>query len=122
MKRASHEPAGGRGGRSDRQSSNSALSVQLPVELLDAVAERVLERLSEGVLERLAVRQSAENGADGWLRGAHAIADYIGAPRSRVYALHSAGRLPCVVKDGSALLARRSDLDLWVRSGGGKRP
>ena len=89
------------------------LSIDLPDELLDAIAERVLERLGHSA--------RGEN-RDGWLRGADAIAAHIGAPASRVYALHSAGRLPCVAKDGSALVARRADLDAWVISGGSKRP
>jgi len=32
----------------------------------------------------------------------------------------SADRLP-VERDGSALIARKSELDAWVRAGGGKR-
>lgn len=56
-----------------------------------------------------------------WLRGARRIAEYIDAPPSRVYALASAGRIP-VERDGSNLIARRSDLDEWIRSGGGRRP
>jgi hypothetical protein len=58
---------------------------------------------------------------DGWLRGADSIGRYLGAPRSRVYALASAGRVP-VVHDGSALVARRSVLDEWLQNGGAKRP
>jgi hypothetical protein len=58
---------------------------------------------------------------DGWLRGADKIAAYIDSPRSRVYALASARRIP-VHHDGSALIARRSELDQWLRSGGGRRP
>lgn len=56
-----------------------------------------------------------------WLRGAEQIAGYIGAPRSRVYALASARRIP-VEHDGSALIAHTSALDEWLRAGGGKRP
>lgn len=58
---------------------------------------------------------------DGWLRGAQAIASYIASPVSRVYSLSSAQRIP-VEHDGSGLVARKSDLDRWIRSGGGKRP
>lgn len=60
---------------------------------------------------------------DGWLRGASAIGNYLGAPRSRIYALAACHppRIP-VVRDGSAWLARRSELDTWVRNGGGVRP
>jgi hypothetical protein len=56
-----------------------------------------------------------------WLRGADQIAAYIGAPRSRVYALASARRIP-VEHDGSALIAHTTALDEWLRAGGGKRP
>jgi hypothetical protein len=48
------------------------------------------------------------------------IAAYIDAPPSRVYALVSAQRIP-VHHDGSALIARRSELDAWLQAGGGKR-
>ncbi len=78
---------------------------------LDALAELLAPRLGS---------LSAPAG-DGWLRGAQEIGGYIGAPVSRVYSLSSARRIP-VERDGSALIARRSDLDAWLRSGGGKRP
>ena len=58
---------------------------------------------------------------DCWLRGAKEIAAYLGCPRSRVFALSSVGSIP-VEKDGSALIARKSVLDEWVRAGGAKRP
>jgi hypothetical protein len=50
-----------------------------------------------------------------------AIAGLRDSPRSRVYALTSARRIP-VHRDGSALIARRSELDSWLRAGGGRRP
>jgi hypothetical protein len=82
----------------------------------DELVERIAQRAAE------LVRQNGESEAeDGWLRGADKIADYIDSPRSRVYALVSARRIP-VHHDGSALIARRSDLDEWLRSGGGRRP
>jgi hypothetical protein len=87
-------------------------TLDLPPELVEAIAERAAELVAEQIDSR--------NG-DGWLRGADAIAGYIGAKRDRVYALSSAGRIP-VEHDGSALLARKSVLDAWVRNGGGKRP
>lgn len=87
------------------------LSLDLPPDLIDAIAERVAAILAE--------RQ--EPAEDGWLRGAESIAAYIGAPRSRVYALTSAKRIP-VHHDGAALIARRSELDTWLREGGGRRP
>ncbi|SEH10160.1 hypothetical protein [Thermoleophilum album] len=89
------------------------LALPLPAELIDHLAERVAEILAER-------RQVPD---DGWLRGADAIARYIDAPRSRVYALASCTppRIP-VHRDGSALIARKSELDDWLRNGGGRRP
>lgn len=94
-------------------SANGAapLAVALPDDLVEAIAERAAEILAD--------RAAAPE--DGWLRGADQIAAYIDCPRSRVYALTSARRIP-VHHDGSALIARRSELDRWVRDGGGVRP
>jgi len=83
----------------------------------DTAIARLADRLAPLLVERIAPPASG----DGWLRGADQIAGYIGSPRSRVYALASARRIP-VQRDGSALVARRSELDSWLRSGGGKRP
>jgi hypothetical protein len=83
----------------------------------DGALVRLADRLAPLLVDRLAPPASD----DGWLRGADQIANYIGSPRSRVYALVSAMRIP-VQRDGSALVARRSELDSWLRSGGGKRP
>jgi hypothetical protein len=88
----------------------SALIAELDDDALDALASRLGPRLAAG--------PSAE---DGWLRGAERIASYIDCPVSRVYALTSSERIP-IHRDGSALIARRSELDGWVRDGGGKRP
>lgn len=86
--------------------------------LLDALDDDALDALAAKLAPRLATPAAV---VDGWLRGADKIATYVDCPRSRVYALASAGRIP-VERDGSALIARRSDLDDWIRSGGGKRP
>lgn len=88
-----------------------ALTLGLPEELLQEIASRVARILDE---------EQPPKG-EGWLRGAERIADYIDAPSSRVYALVSAGRIP-VEHDGSALIASRSELDAWIRDGGGRRP
>ena len=88
----------------------------LHLNLTDELVERIAERAAALVAERW-----GETGEDGWLRGAGKIADYIDSPRSRVYALASARRIP-VHHDGSALIARRSELDAWLRTGGGRRP
>lgn len=91
---------------------NSGLALQLPPELVETIAQRAAELVAE--------RQASAE-PDGWLRGADKIAAYIDAPRSRVYALHSARRIP-VHHDGSALIARRSELDAWLLAGGALRP
>jgi len=90
----------------------NAISVNVADELVERIALRAAELVAE---------KSAEPIEEGWLRGAERIAEYIDAPRSRVYALVSARRIP-VHHDGSALIARRSELDRWLLQGGGLRP
>lgn len=94
-------------------SANGNIAIALPDELVEEIAERAAEILVE--------RQAPAE--DGWLRGAKKIAAYIDAEPSRVYALVACKppRIP-VEHDGSALIARRSELDEWVRGGGGIRP
>lgn len=89
----------------------AALRLEIDEELIEQIAERAAELIGE--------RAKGEE-PDGWLRGADRIAAYIDAPRSRVYALVSARRIP-VHHDGSALIARRSELDRWLVQGGGLR-
>lgn len=100
----------------DSHPTEAELGDGLAVGIPPEVVERIAERAAELVAER-----EAEREADGWVRGAGAIAAYIDAKPDRVYALSSAGRIP-VHRDGSALIARRSELDAWIRSGGGRRP
>jgi excisionase family DNA binding protein len=83
----------------------------LPDDLIEVIAARAAELVAE--------RQTSVE--DRWLRGADRIAAYLDCPRSRIYALVSARRIP-VHHDGSALIARRSELDRWLREGGGLRP
>jgi hypothetical protein len=91
---------------------------------MSALADAFLDALDDDALDvlaqRLAPRLASRHAEDGWLRGAEKIAAYIDCSVSRVYALSSAGRIP-VEHDGSTLIARRSELDLWVRNGGGRR-
>ncbi len=87
------------------------ITFDLPEEAIEAIAQRVAAILAD--------REAPADG--GWLRGASDIAAYLGCPRSRVYALTSAGRIP-VERDGSALIARRFELDAWLREGGALRP
>lgn len=89
----------------------AALRVEIDEELIEEIAERAAELIGE---------RSGRGAKDAWLRGADRIAAYIDAPRSRVYALVSARRIP-VHHDGSALIARRSELDRWLVQGGGIR-
>ena len=95
----------------------SAITAALLADLTDEQWDMVADRLAPRLADRLGQRQPA----DGWLRGADAIAGYIAAPPSRVYALTSAKRIP-VERDGANLIARRSELDEWLRAGGAKRP
>ena len=99
----------------------SAILEALLSELIDGGDDAALARLADKLAPLLADRIAPPDSGDGWLRGADQIASYIGSPRSRVYALASARRIP-VQRDGSALVARRSELDSWLRNGGGKRP
>ena len=89
----------------------SGLSLAVPDELVEALTERVADLLA-GRLEP----------ADRWLT-VNEAAEYIGCPKSRIYALASCKppRIP-VERDGSRLVFKRSELDAWVRSGGAKRP
>jgi excisionase family DNA binding protein len=88
----------------------SGMSLPLPPEFLEAIAQRAAEIAQE--------RISAAY--EPWLT-ADQTAEYLACPKSRVYALVSARRIPHE-RDGSRLLFRRSELDDWVASGGGKRP
>lgn len=97
------------------------MSAALVAAFLDALDDEALDLLAERLAPRLAARSTTTADGGGWVRGAEKIAAYIDAPRSRVYALTSAGRIP-IERDGSSLVARKSDLDAWVRNGGGKRP
>lgn len=87
----------------------------------DLVPPDAVERILDALADRVADRVTARLAADGWIRGADAIAAHISAPRSRVYALVAAKRIP-VTRDGGALVARRSELDAWLREGGARRP
>ena len=84
--------------------------------LLDALDDDALDTLAE----RLAPRLTEPAQTDGWLTVGEA-AEYLRCPKSRVYSLVSARRIP-FVKDGSRTLFRRSELDAWLHAGGGKRP
>lgn len=84
------------------------LKVEVPDELVEAVARRVAE-LAAALI-----------GPAPWLDVAGA-AEHLCCPHSRLYALVSAKRIPHD-RDGSRLLFDRAELDAWVRHGGARRP
>lgn len=86
------------------------LNVPVPAALLEAIARRAAELVAEAV----------PSAPEAWV-GVLEAAEYLACPRSRIYALASAGRIPHC-KDGSRLLFRRSELDRWLDAGGGRRP
>lgn len=86
---------------------------------LDELDDNALDRLAELLAPRIQSRAQAD-GSLGWLNVA-AAAEHLACPKSRLYALVSANRIP-YAKDGSRVLFDRTELDKWVRLGGGKRP
>lgn len=88
----------------------NAVTLQLPPDALEAIAERAAELLAE----RLPAHESSP-----YLTTEEA-AEYLRAPVSRVYDLRSRGELP-VFKDGSRNLFRREDLDALLQRDGGHR-
>ncbi len=91
---------------------------------MTSLADALLGELDAGALRVLAERLRpflpAPAAAEPWLDVAGA-AEHLACPRSRLYALVSAGRIPCE-HDGSRLLFDRRELDAWVRAGGARRP
>jgi excisionase family DNA binding protein len=92
------------------RTNGSTLSLAVPPELVEAIAERVAEMLAE--------RHAAE--PEPWI-GVEQACEHLACPRSRIYALASAGRIPHR-KDSARLLFRRAELDDWLEQGGAKRP
>ena len=88
------------------------LTVDFPPELVERIAERAAEL----------VVTSAPNGAevDGYL-DVEGAGDFLSCPKSRIYSLVSAGRIPHH-RDGSRLLFDRAELREYVRNGGARRP
>lgn len=102
-------------GRSARHTTGEG-GLEVTLDIGDEMVELIAERAA-----KLVASHGEESAEGGWLRGADKISAYIDSPRSRVYALVSARRIP-VHHDGSALIARRSELDAWLVAGGAKRP
>jgi excisionase family DNA binding protein len=97
----------------DRQGEGAGvtpLKVELPAALVEVVAHRVLELMAE----------QSPSAPEPWI-DVKAASEHIACTPSRLYALSSAGRVPCR-RDGSRLLFKRSELDDWIEQGGGRRP
>ena len=85
------------------------LALELPDDLVEALAVRVAELLA-----------ARDHAPEPWI-GVEQAAEHLACPRSRIYALASAGRIPHR-KDSARLLFRRAELDDWLEQGGAKRP
>jgi excisionase family DNA binding protein len=90
----------------------SLLQVALPPELLEQIAQRAAELVAE--------RLDGAHSRDGYLDVTGA-AEFLACPKSRIYALVSARRIPHA-KDGSRLLFERAELRRYVENGGARRP
>jgi excisionase family DNA binding protein len=90
----------------------------LAAALLEALDDATLDTLAERLAPRLTNRFSAQPSS--WL-SLQAAAEHLACPKSRLYALVSARRIP-FHKDGSRLLFNRDELNDWVRAGGATRP
>ena len=86
------------------------LELSVPAELVEAIAARAAELAADLVASR----------PEPWITVAQA-AEHLACPRSRIYSLVSARRIP-YCKDGSRVLFKASALDEWVSNGGGIRP
>lgn len=90
----------------------TGLTVQMPPEMIEQIAERAAEMVAE--------QQGGRGAADAWLSVAEA-ADYLRCSTGRIYQLVSARRIP-YSKDGSRTLFRRSQIDAWIEEGGARCP
>lgn len=84
------------------------LNLTMPPALFEAIAHRAADLVTQ------------ESSPDPYLDTKHA-AEYLDCGKSRLHTLVSIRRIPHH-RDGTRLLFRRSELDEWIRNGGGKRP
>jgi excisionase family DNA binding protein len=91
-------------------SSAEEISLAVPEDLIDTVARRVLELLDD---------RDGATGPEPWIGVAEA-AEHLHCKPQRIYALVHQGRLR-PERDGSRLLFKRSELDVWLQSGSGIR-
>ena len=92
----------------------------LAAALLADMDDETLAWLADRLAPILASKIRPDDQAGPWL-DVDGAAHHLVCPRSRIYALVSARRIPHH-RDGSRLLFRREELDDWVRAGGGVRP
>jgi excisionase family DNA binding protein len=87
----------------------TALSVDFPQELIEQIAQRAAELIAD--------RPSQTEG----FLDVEGAASFLACPKSRIYSLVSAKRIP-FHKDGSRTLFDRAELHEYVRTGGARRP
>ena len=85
----------------------SRLELYMPAELVEAIAARAADLAADLVAAR----------PEPWITVAQA-AEHLACPRSRIYSLVSARRIP-FCKDGSRVLFKASALDAWFGNGAG---
>lgn len=91
-------------------SASEPMTLAVPPEMVEAIASRAAELAAERLVRPRRPYLPVDEAAA-----------YIACPKSRLYALVSAGRIPHR-KDGSRLLFQPDELDAWLEQGGGKRP
>jgi excisionase family DNA binding protein len=85
------------------------LSIELPAELVEAIAQRAADL----VLEQLAALSQPTGPR--WLYGAQVAADYLGWPVGRVQKLTAAREIPHHRLEGEQRVTYRTDeLDAWL--------
>lgn len=92
----------------------------LAASLLAELDDDALDQLAKQLAPRLAALGQDHDTTSAWL-DVNDAAKHIACPRSRLYALVSARRVPHH-RDGSRLLFNANELDEFVRAGGAKRP
>lgn len=86
------------------------LQLVIPDELLEQLAERILERLEQRHAS------TADPPASPWLTFAQACA-YLGLSRNALYKLTAARAIPCRKKQGGqGLRFHRDELDQWMQT------
>jgi excisionase family DNA binding protein len=93
----------------EQTTEQAELSLPIPTDLVEAIAQRVAELTREQIRE-------ACTPASPWLDFS-AAASYLGFSRDRLYKLTAAKAIPFRKKqDGQGLLFHRGELDTWLES------